>query len=157
MITAEEYLRSYPTNQVIAPSASSWGYHGYHETWLMGKNHWIYPALYEAMDRFRELAGRSPEFRNTHRVALNQYLRELLLAQASDWAFNIWLDTTHVYARKRILGHLENMDTLRQQMETGACDSAWFDSVRHKDNIFGNLDLLETYGRVRGYDSHQAA
>jgi 1,4-alpha-glucan branching enzyme len=154
MITAEEYLRLYPANQVVSPSASSWGYHGYHETWLMGKNHWIYPAAYRAMDEFRELAGRGPGFRNAHRVALNQYLRELLLAQASDWAFNIWTDTTPEYARKRITEHLKNADALRGQIEAGAVDFAWLDPVRHRNNIFENFDLLETYSKIREYDRH---
>ncbi len=123
----------------------------------MGKNHWIYPALYQAMDGFRELADKGSEFRETYRAVLNQYVRELLLAQASDWAFNIWLETTHVYARKRIAGHLENMAIIRKQIEAGTVDAVWLDSVQRRNNIFEDMDLLKTYSRIRDFAGRVSA
>jgi 1,4-alpha-glucan branching enzyme len=149
LVTPEEYLQLCPTNQVAMPSASSWGYQGYHETWLMGKNHWIYPVIYEAMHDFRILIGSVPDTSGPYRTALNQYLRELLLTQASDWAFNIWMDTTHDYARRRIEGHLDNMKLLRRQIAERSLDHEAVEALRQKNNIFGDMDLLRIYQTVR--------
>ena len=60
LCTALDYLRANPTNQVITPSMSSWGYQGYSETWLMGRNHWIYPELYQAIEAFDMLRNAEP-------------------------------------------------------------------------------------------------
>src|SRR5690606_10486898 len=56
LVTPSDYLEANPVNQLAMPAASSWGYKGYSEMWLNGKNDWIYPHLHEAADRMVELA-----------------------------------------------------------------------------------------------------
>ena len=56
LTTPTEYLRDFPTQQIIEPSASSWGNKGYWEVWLEGSNSWIYPHLHVAAQRMTELA-----------------------------------------------------------------------------------------------------
>jgi 1,4-alpha-glucan branching enzyme len=79
LVTPEEYLTLYPTNQVVTPSPSSWGYQGYSETWLMGRNHWIYPAVYQAIDKCREWASGDMNRSEPYRKALNQYVIPFLI------------------------------------------------------------------------------
>ena len=42
------YLADHPTQQLVVPSASSWGHKGYWEVWLDESNSWIYPHLHMA-------------------------------------------------------------------------------------------------------------
>ncbi len=56
LTTPSEYLERFPKNQVATPSASSWGYKGYHEHWMDEKNDWVYRHLHKAADRMVELA-----------------------------------------------------------------------------------------------------
>ena len=145
LVAAPDYLAMYPTNQVIMPNPSSWGYQGFSETWLMGRNHWIYPALYTAADEFEALAQRYPNPPETVRAALNQYLREFLVAQASDWAFILHQETTMAYARRKVEDALENMRLIATQLDQGQVDSELLQRFQARNNLFADIDLLDLY------------
>jgi 1,4-alpha-glucan branching enzyme len=142
MITASEYLSENPRNQVITPSMSSWGWKGYSEVWLQGSNDWIYRHLHEASDRMTELA-KNFSHKNPNgivRRALNQALRELLLAQSSDWAF-IMATGTHVsYAERRTKEHLLRFTRLYEEIKADCLDERWLSEIESKDNIFPEID-----------------
>src|SRR5712664_3841799 len=108
LTTPSEYLAAHPTQQIIEPAASTWGENGHLAVWLDPSNAWIYPHLHAALQKMICLAqsasavvgqprklsglpgqrsgGEAPALEFTDRV-LKQLARELLLAQASDWAF----------------------------------------------------------------------
>ena len=140
LITPSDYLKIYPVNQVSTPSLSSWGWKGYSETWLSGSNDWIYPHLHKASLRMSELVYR---FRggngNIHR-ALNQAVRELLLAQSSDWAFIMHTATMVPYAVKRTNEHLLNFTSLYEQLIQNCLDEQWLTQLEGKNNIFPEID-----------------
>lgn len=112
-----EYLATHSTQQLVEPAESSWGEGGYNAVWLAESNSWIYPKLHRAAGQMIRLAQRWPTAEGWQRRALNQAARELLLAQASDWAFMIYTDTTVDYATERTERHLENFETLREMVE----------------------------------------
>ena len=56
LTTPGRYLDTHPTQQMVAPSASSWGQNGYWEVWLHPSNSWIYPHLQTAARRMVEAA-----------------------------------------------------------------------------------------------------
>ncbi|MGE5225101.1 MAG: glycoside hydrolase family 57 protein [Omnitrophica WOR_2 bacterium] len=145
LTSGRDYLTAYPTNQVAMPSMSSWGYQGYSETWLMGRNHWIYPALYDAASRFEALLQRFPQPSGDIRLALNQYLRELMLAQSSDWAFILHQETAMEYATQKVRMALEQMKTIETMLGSAAPDHAWLRQARSDNGLFPDLDLLEFY------------
>jgi predicted glycosyl hydrolase (DUF1957 family) len=58
----------------------------------------VYPHLHKMAERMCELARRFPNAEGTRRRALNQAAREVMLAQASDWAFIMKTGTTVPYA-----------------------------------------------------------
>ena len=147
-ITARDYLELHPINQVVNPSMSSWGYQGYSETWLMGRNHWIYPALYEMIELIDLMLESNSFSKGLQRDALNQYFRELLLAQSSDWAFMMHAQSSEVYAQNRVKDHLENMTKLYHQITQDTVDPEWLELLRKKNNIFANVDILEVYERT---------
>jgi 1,4-alpha-glucan branching enzyme len=131
------------------PSMSSWGYQGYSETWLMGRNHWIYPQLYAAVEDFEHLFTLFPSPQADIRLALNQYLRELLLAQSSDWAFILHQETAQEYATGRVKAHIENMTRIYQQLLCQMPDRQWLIALQKGTPLFPEMDLL-TYYRQSG-------
>lgn len=140
MITPGEYLQHYPCNQVAVPCESSWGNKGYHEVWLCDKNDWIYRHLHWAAERMIELARAHPAAEGLWRRALNQAARELLLAQASDWAFIMATGTMTEYAVRRTKTHLLNFKGLWHQLQENRLEEPWISELESRHNPFPHLD-----------------
>ena len=140
LITPSEYLDENPRNQVIVPSMSSWGWKGYSEMWLQGPNDWTYPHLHAASERMTELAKSHPNDNGVSRRALNQALRELLLAQSSDWAFILGTGTHTAYAVRRTKEHLLRFTRLYEEIKNNSVDERWLSDIESKDNIFPDID-----------------
>jgi 1,4-alpha-glucan branching enzyme len=141
LITAHEFLKQNPTNQVVTPSFSSWGYKGYSEVWLEGSNDWVYRHLHEAAIRMHELASKYKNANGLMERALKQAAREMLLAESSDWAFIMKTGTVVEYARKRVRDHLLRFTKLYEDIQRGAIDEGWLSDVESKDNIFPDVDF----------------
>jgi len=139
-ITVPEYLERHPTIQVCQPSFSSWGHKGYCEVWLEGSNDWVYRHLHEDADRMVEMAQANPNPPPLRRRALNQAARELLLAQASDWAFIMKTGTMVEYAVQRTQTHVLQFNHLYEQIKHDRIDEPWLSEVERKDNLFPNID-----------------
>jgi 1,4-alpha-glucan branching enzyme len=138
-ITLSEYLEEYPVNQTATPTLSSWGHNGSNEVWLNGKNDWIYPHVHAACAMMENLAARAPAASGLAMRALNQAARELLLAQASDWAFMINAGTMEDYASRRVKDHLGRFHRLKEQIESDAVESDWLKAAEDQNNIFSRL------------------
>ena len=140
-VTLSEYLDEHPVNQVATPCMSSWGSEGFSKVWLNQRNHWIYPHLHAAAENMEELANRDRIRNALTGRAFNQAARELLLAQASDWAFVINSGTTEQYANARTKSHLLRCQRLREQIESGMIDEEWLARVESQDNIFPHISV----------------
>src|SRR5262245_57435424 len=143
LVTLSEYLKEYPVNQTANPCMSSWGYKGFNEVWLNGRNDWIYPHLHAAGSMMEELADRYPQVTGQELRALNQAARELLLSQASDWAFMINSGHMGDYPSHRVKSHLQHFHQLKQQVENAAVDEEWLERIEKENNIFSRI---ETFG-----------
>ncbi|MCC5874818.1 MAG: DUF1957 domain-containing protein, partial [Candidatus Sumerlaeia bacterium] len=141
LITPSEYLDKFPRNQVAMPCESSWGNKGYAEVWLDGSNDWIYRHLNTAAERMVTLAERFGDPSPLEERALNQAARELLLAQASDWAFIMKMNTMVQYAIKRTKDHLVRFNDLYDQIWSGEIDRRFLALLETKDNIFPDIDF----------------
>jgi 1,4-alpha-glucan branching enzyme len=140
MITPSEYLAENPRNQVITPSLSSWGWKGYSEVWIQGTNDWVYRHLHKASWVMTALVKDNPHTNGLKKRALNQALRELLLAQSSDWAF-IMATGTHVsYAQRRTKDHLLRFFKLSDDIRAENIDDNFLKELEYKDNIFPEID-----------------
>jgi 1,4-alpha-glucan branching enzyme len=139
LVTLSEYLEEYPMNEVATPCMSSWGDKGFNEVWLNGSNDWIYPHLHWAAGEIE--ARRRLDATGLAKRALDQAARELLLAQASDWAFMINSGTMVEYASKRTRGHLSRLHRLLGDAEDNKIDEAWLSTIESQDNIFPDLDF----------------
>jgi 1,4-alpha-glucan branching enzyme len=139
--TPSRYLAEHETHQLVIPSASSWGHKGYWEVWLDQTNAWIYPHLHIAAKRMTEMArlyrDTAPSLMDR---ALRQMARELLLAQASDWAFLMKTGTARNYATKRTKDHVLRFTRLFDQVRAQNVDLAFLENCEWRDNIFPNVD-----------------
>jgi 1,4-alpha-glucan branching enzyme len=88
-----------------------------------------------------EIANRfgAPPDKLTKR-ALNQLARELLLAQSSDWAFQIYQGTTVEYASRRFRSHIHRFNLLAEQIEQGKINEELLTEIEARDNIFAEID-----------------
>ena len=141
LVTLSEYLMEYPKNQPAQPALSSWGYKGFNEKWLNAKNDWIYRHLHRASDAMDNLAASCPRARGRKSRALKQARRELLLAQASDWAFMIHSGAMAEYAIERTKTHLVRFNGLVRQIASNTIDDNWLSLVESQDNIFSDSVL----------------
>jgi 1,4-alpha-glucan branching enzyme len=140
LITPEEYLKEFPSNQIAKPAASSWGEEGYWRVWLNETNEWIYPHLHVAQERMTKLARAFPEADPLQRRALKQAARELLLAQSSDWPFILRTGTSPDYARKRVKDHLFRFIALHDQLTSNRLDEPWLNEIEGRDNLFSEVN-----------------
>lgn len=163
-ITPGDFLDSGVPIQVQQPTASSWGENGYYKVWINEKNSWMYPFQHAAERRMTELArnmwkppaSAGGQFGNQSSTAwpnahaggseriLNQLARELLLAQSSDWAFQIYQGTTVQYSARRFESHIQRFNMLAEMLDR-ADDLAGLDldllsEIESRDNIFPEID-----------------
>lgn len=141
LTTPSEYLDAAPPLQVVQPSPSSWGDKGYFEVWLNGSNDWIYRHLHRAEEEMVSLAHAHHEAEGLLARALNQAARELLLAQASDWAFIMTTGTMVEYAEKRTHLHVERFRELCSMLHTGTVDEERLQLMESHDNLFPEIDF----------------
>jgi 1,4-alpha-glucan branching enzyme len=140
-ITPPEYLDRFPDCEVVQPPMSTWGAKGYAEVWLNTSNDWIYPHLDMAAEHMVELARRFETPNDLERRALNQAARELLLAQASDWAFIMKTGTTVEYAKKRTRDHIARfMYLYRALLGEVMLEEPIVRDFEERDNIFADVD-----------------
>ncbi|MBJ7326673.1 MAG: DUF1957 domain-containing protein [Chthoniobacterales bacterium] len=139
--TPSDYLAGHEVLQVVEPCASSWGNKGYWEVWLDPSNAWIYPHLHAAARRMTELARRHARTRAAwKRDTLGQMARELLLAQASDWAFLMRTGTAHDYAVRRTKDHLLRFNRLGETLQKNRPDQDFLAACAERDNIFPEIE-----------------
>ena len=174
-ITPGDFLDSGLPIQVQQPTASSWGEAGYYKVWINEGNSWMYPYQHDAERRMTEFANRfksSPPYKGGVAAAsadgvvlpasriLNQMARELLLAQSSDWAFQIYQGTTVEYSTRRFQSHIQRFNLLAEMLDLssppykGGVAAASADGVvlspeqldllteiESRDNIFQEIDF----------------
>ncbi len=126
--------------QTVQPRPSSWGYGGYSEFWLNSANDWVYPLLVKACDRLTQSIQDHPQAGRSLRRAFNQALRELLLAQASDWAFMMKTGHHGEYAKGRVQTHLERFHSILIKAEKGRLKTKELAEMERLYPLFPTLD-----------------
>jgi len=141
-ITPSEYLTLHPENQVISPLPGSWGENGYYETWLNPDTDWIYREIHYMAEIMNRFVNRYKRIRDRWKKRiLNQMLRELLLAQSSDWAFLIKTDSARDYSIARVKEHIDNFYFLVSLIDGEASDTKRLKRIEEKNSIFSELDF----------------
>ena len=141
LVSPGQFLHEHPLQQIVRPNPSSWGEHGFSSVWLDEKNAWIYRHLHAATRRMTELARRYRETTDPMiDRTLKQAARELLLAQASDWAFLIKTNSAPDYATQRTKNHLLRFNRFHEQLGSGEIDFDFLGECEEQANLFPNLN-----------------
>jgi len=155
-VTPGDFLDSGLAIQVQQPTASSWGENGYYKVWLNEQNSWMYPYQHDAERKITELANLYTDVEVQRRrdveigpvsmaLLLNQAARELLLAQSSDWAFQIYQGTTVQYSSRRFQSHIQRFGMLVEMIESEGNPSDaqldLFHEIESRDTIFQEVDF----------------
>ena len=140
LITPSDYLKMYPSNQICEPSFSSWGEGGYSEVWINDTNSWIYRHLHRMEQKMVQYARQFPEADGVTKRALDQMARELLLAEASDWAFIMKTGTMVQYAVRRTKEHIANFMRLYTDIKNDRIDTNFVALLESHNNIFPEMD-----------------
>lgn len=139
--TPGDCLSQHSAPQVSSPAPSSWGYKGYSEVWLDGRNSWIYRHLHACQEAMSAASRRHAGASGETRRGMNQAFRELLLAQSSDWPFIIASGTVPRYAEKRFRTHIGRFRKIISQVDSGDIDPVFLNEIEARDNIFPELDF----------------
>ena len=144
-ISCGDYLHQQSSHQVAIPSASTWGDQGYSGYWINEANDWVYPFLHKASAEMEKLVSdfRGLAVDSLQERALNQAVRSILLAQASDWPFIIQSGTTIEYAKKRITDHLARFNYLHESIRRNRIDERYLAALEIMDNIFPNINFRD--------------
>ncbi|MCY0901371.1 MAG: DUF1957 domain-containing protein [Firmicutes bacterium] len=142
-LTPSDYLMSYPDYPVCDLPQSTWGRGGFADVWLNETNDWVYPALHTAERRMIKLAKWAQDANCTHleQRAVLQAARELMLAEASDWAFMMDGKTTVDYAIRRTKSHVNRFTRLYDMLRSGSVNEDWLKTVEESDALFPLLDV----------------
>jgi 1,4-alpha-glucan branching enzyme len=84
--------------------------------------------------------GRNKRLKKITKRALQQCMRELLLAQGSDWPFIINDGTSTEYAERRVKDHVARFHYLANGIEQNTIDQEKLSALEHLDNLFANVD-----------------
>lgn len=121
------------------PAPSTWGKGADLRTWLHEGTAWMLDPAHQAEMRMLHLAARLPTGALARR-ALAQAGRELLLAQSSDWAFQITAGPSRSYAERRFREHIAAFNNLCDAIERGPIDEPHLASLESRNNLFPWLD-----------------
>jgi 1,4-alpha-glucan branching enzyme len=139
--TPGEYLDRHGDAEVVRPAPSSWGRNGYSEVWLEGSSSWVYRHLHACQEEMAAACVKYRERGGMTRRAMNQALRELLLAQSSDWPFIMASGTMPDYAEKRLRLHIGRFRALLSQLDRGEVDAEFLAEIEARDNIFPKIEF----------------
>jgi 1,4-alpha-glucan branching enzyme len=85
LIAPSTYLRQFRPRQGMLPKQGSWGLDGLHVNWQHPRLVPLQQAMLETEERLAALVVEHAQAKGIQERILNQALRELLLAQSSDW------------------------------------------------------------------------
>jgi 1,4-alpha-glucan branching enzyme len=116
--TVSAALAATPADKAVTLPEGTWGAGGDHRVWLNDELRFYWEMAYRAEDRFLDLWHRA-DWTNDADAAelLTEAGRQLLLLQASDWAFVISTGGAVDYGIKRIAGHADRLDDLLNGVE----------------------------------------
>ncbi|MGZ4111699.1 MAG: 1,4-alpha-glucan branching protein domain-containing protein [Tumebacillaceae bacterium] len=152
LMTPSTYLCKFPQAQRAELSMSSWGRGGYADVWVNEANDWIYPHLHRLEERLVGLIRRKQRegMDDVTEQALRQMAREVLLAEASDWAFIMTMGTTVQYAMRRTREHLAQAQALAEMIEAGTVQQTYVQALEAARPIFPHLRLEDFVRRATG-------
>ncbi|HRT68006.1 MAG TPA: DUF1957 domain-containing protein, partial [Bacteroidota bacterium] len=161
IVKAAEQLDIIKPQEVVRLPEGSWGVNNDHTVWINEGNKWTWEMIYNDEKRFGDLLAQFPylqdnsienpipneETKILKRIIL-QALRELMLAQSSDWQFLIYTNASKDYAEQRFFFHHSDFNrlcdsALKLANEHNLTNDEWLyiSEIEERDNVFPELKL----------------
>jgi 1,4-alpha-glucan branching enzyme len=137
------YLRAHRPHHSVQLGDGSWGEGGDHRAWGGRAASPLRQAISEAEERLAALVQRWPNAHGERERLLAQALRELLLAQASDWPLLLNQGAPAEEPLRRPALHLRRCEQLCALVEAeklSEADLAFLEQVEELDNPFPHLN-----------------
>ena len=146
--TAVEYLDREPPRERVALAEGSWGKNNDHSTWLNESTAWMWDELERLAGEMRALDGTVSHDDPLRERAGRQAMRELLLAQSSDWPFLVTTGQAADYAVERFRAHAQRF---RRAVAIARGGDAYEDevelrSLERADNPFPDATVADFAG-----------
>jgi 1,4-alpha-glucan branching enzyme len=143
--TAAEYLDREPPKERIALSEGSWGKNNDHSTWLNEGTGWMWDELGRLAREMDALSVSPPKGDPFRERAARQAVRELLLAQSSDWPFLVTTGQAADYAVERFRSHAHRFRRAVALAHSGDAndDEVELRSLERADNPFPDATLAD--------------
>ena len=146
MVSGGDVLDTDPPKHKISLPEGSWGEGGYHYVWMNAQNVWTWKDLYPAERKMRKLAKELAE--GDAAEITRQAGRELLLAESSDWQFQISTMAAKDYAEVRFRDHIDRFNKLAEMAENvgrggmlSTGERSFLKECQDKDAPFADLDV----------------
>jgi len=122
----------------LTPRLTAWNVEDGFNTWVNEATAGLWQKVYAAEERF--LKRVDVEEVDPEKVrALMQAGRELLIMEASDWAYMITRDQAAGYARERFASHLERFEAAMKMTDGHGIDISLLSQLEETDNLFPRL------------------
>jgi 1,4-alpha-glucan branching enzyme len=142
-ITLGGYLDRFPEIPVAEPAASSWGEGGFGQVWAGPEAARLWRHVHHAERTVRHAVERRRHEGGIPGQALDQAIRELLLLEASDWAFMMRRGEMTTYAEARVRGHAQRaarLSAIALGESVSPEDAAWVGAVRDVNRFLTRLE-----------------
>lgn len=136
------YLARYPEAFIAEPATSSWGEGGFGDAWTGPASAALWRPVHHAAREVEEAVLRRRDATGIAGVALEQAIRELMLLQASDWAFMRARGEMAEYGDARVRSHAHRarrLAAIARSDEVSAEDAAWVRAVCDRDRLLAEL------------------
>jgi 1,4-alpha-glucan branching enzyme len=141
-ITPGRWLERFPEAFVAEPAASSWGEGGFGAVWAGPEAARLWRHVHHAEQKVRGAVEKRRRAQGIAGEALDQAIRELLLLEASDWAFMMRRGEMTPYAEARVRAHAHRAARLAEIAGVEAPseeDARWVKAVRARDRFLDEL------------------
>jgi len=141
-ITLGAYLDRHGPAVAAQPAASTWGEGGWGAAWIGPRTARLWRHVHHADRQVQAALVRNRGQGGGAGRALDQAIRELVLLEASDWAFMMDRGEMVAYAEARVRAHAERVRRLTELYRGGPRDaaaSAWLEGVCAQDRFLSEL------------------
>ncbi|MBI3926735.1 MAG: DUF1957 domain-containing protein [Armatimonadetes bacterium] len=128
--------------QSCRPATSSGLEGGYSRPLVKESNQWIYRHLHQACRDMADLVVSLQDPTPLEYRGLQQAGRELLLAEASDWAVMLASDVYPGYAQSRLTQHILEFCRLREELARRRAQEAPLERAEKRSPLFSGLDPM---------------
>lgn len=129
---------------VAEPIAATWRPDGYYATWVTEESAWMFRRLARLMERVSGSRAGASRRTGPSARAVEQALRELLLAQGSDAFAAVSSGRDVASAVRRFEDHLRAAGELLDMAAVGRVDETYLERRRVRTPVFGELDSLSS-------------